>query len=212
MVVFRDQYNKEDVWWKFCDTETTSVYLEGRRYLESLGYIIKSVTGDGFGGIRQAFLGIPYQMCLVHMERIVIRGTTNNPKLEQGKVLFALTKSLFKTRSSLFSERLRKYIEMNRDFLNEKTTNPLTGERWFVHDDLRKALLSLVSFNPYLFTYERDIKIPRTTNSLEGHFSHLIDVVDIHRGTSKLFKQKILDSILLAGTVSPSDEILKEIV
>jgi hypothetical protein len=208
----RDQYTKEDLWWKFVDQETTSVYLEGRRYLESIGYIILSVTGDGFSGIKQAFLGIPYQMCLVHMERIVIRGTTNNPKLLQGKVLLALTKTLFTTNSKVFNERIHKYIEMNRDFLNEKTVNPLTGETWYTHDDLRKASFSLVSFLPYLFTYEKDTKIPRTTNSLEGHFSHTKDILDVHRGTSKVFKQKIINSILLAGTISPSDEILQEVI
>lgn len=92
LVVFRDPKRKENLWWKFCDTETTSVYIEGREYLESLGYYIKSVTGDGFGGIRQAFSDIPYQMCQVHMERLVIQRVTKNPQTEAGVAILALTK------------------------------------------------------------------------------------------------------------------------
>ena len=66
-VCFRDPKRKENLWWTFCKTETTSVYLEGKIYLEQLGYTILSVTGDGFGGLRQAFFGIPFQMCHVHI-------------------------------------------------------------------------------------------------------------------------------------------------
>ncbi|HEX4799212.1 MAG TPA: hypothetical protein VFV22_01610 [Candidatus Paceibacterota bacterium] len=52
MAVFRDFYGKEDFWWSYAHTETTSVYYEGRIYLEKFGYTIMSVTADGFGGIR----------------------------------------------------------------------------------------------------------------------------------------------------------------
>jgi len=34
--------------------------------------------------LRKVFSDIPFQMCLVHMERIVIRKITRNPKLETG--------------------------------------------------------------------------------------------------------------------------------
>ena len=59
-VVFRDLLRKENLWWSFGDTETTTIYLEGRLHLESLGYKILSVTGDGFGGLKQAFSGVPH--------------------------------------------------------------------------------------------------------------------------------------------------------
>ena len=44
LVVFRDEENKEDIWWKFCEVETYEVYKEGRDFLTSLGYEIKGVT------------------------------------------------------------------------------------------------------------------------------------------------------------------------
>ena len=82
VAVFKDSDTSEDLWWNFGQTETTTLYHEGRIQLEQLGYQILSVTGDGFSGIRTAFVSIPFQMCQVHMERLVIQGTTRKPKLE----------------------------------------------------------------------------------------------------------------------------------
>lgn len=171
-----------------------------------------SVTGDGFGGIRQAFKGIPYQMCHVHMERIVIRGTTRNPQLEAGEVLLALVRTLYDTNSHTFHTRLTQYIEKYRTFLNEKTINPLTGESYCTHRELRKATFSLMTFEKDLFTFEHNRQIPTTSNSLEGHFRHINEIVAVHCGLSRLHKEKVLHTILLAGTIAPSDEILKKIV
>ena len=211
-LVFRDHDTKENLWWTWGRTETESLYFMGRETLESLGYTILSVTGDGFIGVRTAFSGIPYQMCLVHMERIVVRGTTRNPKLVPGQVLLALIKTIFYTDGATFTLRVNEYIKKYQDFLNERATSPTTGEWWYVHEELRKAVLSLHRFLPYLFTYERDRSIPPTTNSLEGHFAHVRDVVTIHRGASKELKQKIMHTIFLASTIAPDEEDLDGII
>jgi len=200
------------LWWDFGETETTSIYLKGRDYLENLGYKILSVTEDGFSGLKQAFAGIPYQMCHVHMERIVVNGTTKRPQLEAGQALLALAKLLHTTDSKTFNHYLDKYLEKYRDFLNEKTTNPFTGETFFTHDPLRRSVMSLLRNRSYLFTFEQNRNIPKTTNSLEGHFSHMRDVVEVHRGLSRPQKEKVLGSILLASTIAPSKEKLKHIL
>jgi len=212
LVIFRDPKRKENLWWKFCDTETTSVYREGKECLEKLGYLTKSVTGDGFGGIRQAFFGIPFQMCHVHMERLVVKGTTKNPQTEAGVVLLALVRTLKDTDQETFRKRLRQFIEKYRDFLNEKTVHPISGEQSFTHEGVRFAFNSLIRFEKYLFTYKQNRKIARTTNSLEGHFSHINRVTSIHRGLSKNQKQKVLGSILLASSVAPTEDKLKHIL
>ena len=115
LVVVREPENQEDLAWRFADNETTSVYRGMRDELEDLGYTIKSVTGDGFSGIRSAFNGIPFQMCHVHMERLVVRGTTKNPQTEAGVVLLALIRTLHKTNKKTFNRRLTKYIEKYRN-------------------------------------------------------------------------------------------------
>ncbi len=210
--VIRDPWRGENLWWGFGNTESTSLYLEGRRHLETLGYEIASVTGDGFGGLRTAFSGIPFQMCQVHMERIVIRGTTRKPELEAGAVLLALAKSLHDTDGYTFEKRLFGYFEMYQTFLEEKTIHPISGKRSWTHEGIHQAAHSLKAFKQFLFTFERDKRIPRTTNSLEGHFSHVRDIVEIHRGLSRKQKERVLHSIFMAGSIAPKKKKLDEII
>jgi hypothetical protein len=201
LVVFRDQENQEDIWWKFCNVETYEVYKEGKDNLISLGYVIKGVTADGLPLIRSVFRGIPFQMCLVHMERIILRGTTKFPLLEAGKVLLAISGTLHTTNKNELRRRVVKYKEMYFDFLNEKAVSLETGETWYVHRELRKAFHSLYNLFPYLFTYESDSRIPKTTNSIEGHFYHIKTRVRVHHGLSLQRKQKLVTAILLNSSV-----------
>lgn len=146
------------------------------------------------------------------MERIVVNGTTRKPQLEAGQALLALAKLLHTTDSKTFNHYLDKYLEKYRDFLNEKTINPFTGEKFFTHEPLRKAVMSLLRSRSFLFTFEADKNIPRTTNSLEGHFSHMRDVVEVHRGLSRIHKERVLHSILLASTIAPTKKKLTHIL
>lgn len=208
VIVARDADTHENLVWQFANTETTSGYLMLRDQLITLGYTIRSVTGDGFAGILTAFSGIPYQMCHVHMERLVTTRTTRKPQTEAGQVLLALARSLHTTNSHLFHTRLLTYLERYRTVLNEKTYNPVSGEWDWTHRPLRQATLSLERLRTYLFTFEHDAAIPKTTNSLEGHFSHLKGYLGIHRGVPRVQAQRILASLLLASSVSPGEETI----
>lgn len=212
MVVARDQETQENLWWSFCHAETWTVYRTMREELQRLGYTILSVTGDGFGGIKQAFSGIPYQMCHVHMERLVIKGTTRRPKLEAGVVLLALVRTLKDTHAHTFDRYIEEYIEKYRSFLNERSLNLETGQEQWTHEPLRSALRSLVAFRSFLFTYEKILNTPKTTNSLEGHFRHVNEVVAIHCGLKRSHKEKVIHTIILAGTIAPSEQVLKKIL
>lgn len=212
VIVARDEDTHENLVWQFADTETTFGYLNLRDQLATLGYTILSVTGDGFAGIPTAFSGIPYQMCHVHMERLVTTRTTRKPQTEAGQVLLALARSLHTTNSHVFQTRLQQYIERYRDVLNAKTTDLVTGEWDWTHRPLRQATLSLERLRKYLFTFEHNSSIPKTTNSLEGHFSHLKDYLGMHRGVPRTQAERILTSLLLASTVSPTPERLKTIL
>lgn len=212
VAVIRDPHGKEDLVWQFATTETTSLYVGLKEELLKHDYTILSVTADGFSGIQSAFSGIPYQMCHVHMERLVTRGTTKKPQIEAGVVLLALVRTLHQTDSETFNRRLKAYVEKYRDFLNEKTTNPFTGERYWTHKELRSAALSLLRYRKYLFTFETNKKIPKTTNSLEGRFSHINEVIAIHRGLSRSQKKKILTTLFLASTIAPNKGKLKDIL
>ena len=205
VILFRDADKKENLWWKYIDTERETYYREGKEFLEYMGYTILSVTCDGFSGNLPVFKGIPTQMCHFHMKQIVIRNITLKPQTEAGKVLLALTKTLTYTSKELFKDRIQQFHVQYASFLNEKTYHPEGG--WsYTHDGVRHAYTSLVKWYDYLFVYHSDRSIPNTTNTCDGHFSHIKDIVRIHRGLSKLFKQKVLDAIFLASTIAPKQQ------
>jgi hypothetical protein len=203
VLVFRDELQKENLWWRFIDEEKINYYEEGKKHLENLGYIILSVTCDGFSGLPQLFSPIPVQFCHFHQAQIVRRYTTQNPKIQAGHELLELVKTLTISTEKVFSHRLNIFIDKYRNFLNEKTTNTLTGESFYTHKKLRSAVRSLQIHLHMLFTFERypNQYIPNTTNSLESHFSHIKDVVRIHRGLSFALKQKMIHSILLNSSI-----------
>jgi hypothetical protein len=64
VIVFRDPVKKENLWWKFCNLERDIYYQEGKEYLENLGYVIKSVTGDGNLSYEGFFLMNMYFKCV----------------------------------------------------------------------------------------------------------------------------------------------------
>jgi len=76
VVVFRDQKNKECLWWKFTDKEALKYYYEGRLYLEKLGYTFRSITGDGLPGLPSVLHGIPFQYCHFHAKQNIRRYIT----------------------------------------------------------------------------------------------------------------------------------------
>jgi len=105
--------------------------------------------------------------------------------------------------SNEFKKYLQAYINYHRDFLNEKTIDPVTKKASFTHGRLRSAVRSLLTNFDNLFTYEKypELKIPTTTNSLEAHFSHIKDISRIHRGLKRKMKEKLVETILLNSSI-----------
>src|SRR3989344_4369035 len=200
VILFRDFLKKENLWWKFVDQEKISYYLEGKMFLEDIGYTIKSVTSDGFLGLARVFTGIPFQICQFHTKKMCIRHLTSNPKTEQGQVLLALVKTIPVTNYITFKTRLQKYIIHYNDILSEKTYHP-SGDWSYTYDNIKSALHTLSKYIDYLFTYEGDLKIPKTTNTCEGYFSHVKDIVRIHRGMHRSLKEKVIDRIMLNSSI-----------
>lgn len=145
-------------------------------------------------------------MCLVHMERLIIRGTTKNPILEAGKVLLAISSTLYTTDEYTLLSRVVKFKEMYTGFLNQKAINPLTGESWYMHKELRKAFTSLCTFLPHLFTYQKHKDMESTSNSLEARFRHIKKYVGVHNGLSLERKKKLITAILINSSVMLDEE------
>jgi hypothetical protein len=97
------------------------------------------------------------------------------------------------------------YIVKYNGLLQEKTHHP-SGDWSYTYDNLRSVIFTLSKYIDYLFTYEKDKHIPKTSNTCEGHFSHLKDVVRIHRGMSLTLKQKVIDRIMLNSSIVLKNE------
>jgi hypothetical protein len=201
VVVFRDQRMKENLWWKFVPDEGLAYYYEGMRHLERLGYVFASVTADGLPGLPHVFQGIPFQFCHFHARKNITKYLTRNPKTDAGKELQYIMHGLKGYTHDSFVETINAWHEKHDDFLKEKTVHPDGG--WsYTHRRLRSAIRSMMHISSYLFTYQtrKDIYIPPTTNTLEGHFSHIKVRVGCHRSISTKRKQKIIHALLLASS------------
>lgn len=199
VMVWRCPHRKKNLLWKFLKQENKNEYIQGIKDLTRRKWNIKAIVCDGKRGLFKAF-DCPVQMCQFHQAAIVTRYVTRKPKLQAGVELQQLMRMLPRTDEASFTHWLRNWHSQWKDFLDERTTNPFNGRTHFTHRRLRSAYRSLQTNLPYLFTFEKypELKIPNTTNSLEGIFAHLKDKTRLHRGL-KLKRKQTLISQLLKG-------------
>ncbi|WP_421715594.1 IS256 family transposase, variant Zn-binding type [Arcobacter arenosus] len=199
-LVFKDVESKEILIWKHIESETIKDYIYLKNELIKLGYSILSVTLDGKRGLYKAFNHIPKQMCHFHQKKIVQRYITMRPKLEASKDLKKIVSRLTQTTEKNFTQKLDNWYAINKDFLEEKSMSSTTGELNYTHPRIRAAYRSLRTNLPYLFTYKnyKKLYIQNTTNALEGGvFSHMKNMISLHRGLRKSLKIKLVDYYLV---------------
>lgn len=137
-------------------------------------------------------------MCHFHQKAIVNRYLTRRPRLQAGKELRSLVMTLCQTNEKDFDEALQMWHETWQLFMKERTIE-IETKRWhYTHKRLRGAYRSLKNNLPHLFTYQRypELNIPNTTNSLDGSFAHLKELVKLHRGLKIDLKLKIIHDYL----------------
>lgn len=198
VMVFRDQYRKKNLYWKYVKYETIAEYKSGIEYLQSLGWNILGIVCDGRRGIFKAFTNIPVQMCQRHQAAIIRRYITKNPRLQASIELNEIMLLLTKSTKSQFVSTLYQWHVKWRSFLQEKTYGEDKRDWHYTHKRLRSAYRSLKTNLPNLFTYLEDpeLDIPNTTNSIEGSFSNLKTKLRVHSGISRKRKIRIIDEIL----------------
>jgi hypothetical protein len=130
---------------------------------------------------------------------IVRRYLTKNSKLQASKELWEITLLLKHTDKESFEGLLQLWIEKWKDFLNERKLD-LNGKNRYVHKRLRSANRSLVINLNWLFTWYDyiDLKIPTTTNAIDGHFADLKNKLRNHNGLSESRKKKFIDEFFKA--------------
>lgn len=196
--VLRSPHLRKNLVWQVAPRETVEVYATCRERLESLGFKILAAVMDGKPGLAEVFQDVPVQMCQFHQIAIVTRYLTRQPKLPAGQELKQLAHSLTKSDAGTFTTQLQSWHQKWQSFLQEKSYNPLTRRRFYTHRRLRSAYHSLEKHISHLFVYLQypELKIPNTTNSLDGVFSHVKNMLRIHRGLKVQRKMKLIDELL----------------
>jgi hypothetical protein len=196
--VIRSPRLKKNLIWRVSKTETALTYHQLRWQLEKQGFKIQAAVIDGKPGLIKAFHDLPTQMCHFHQMAIMTRYLTTRPKLPAGQVLRQIALLIPESNEEEMKDVLDIWHNEWKDFLNEKTYNPFTGQSFYTHKRLRSAYRSITKHLSLLYTYQKysKLKIPNTTNSLDGTFSHLKDMLRIHRGLNRSKKIKMIDEIL----------------
>jgi hypothetical protein len=170
-------------------------------HLTQQGFVFSAIVSDGrFVALEWLFPGIPVQMCHFHQMQIVIRYLTLHPKLEAGIELLELVRTLPRTDEASFTEAFKQWTRTWHDFLQEKTIDPETKRASWTHKRLRQARDSIAVHLPYLFTFQRfpHLKIPNTTNSLDGKFKKAKVAIAVHSGLTQARRVKLALSILFS--------------
>jgi len=198
VAVVRAPYLKKNLAWKMSLTESVEIYRELRQQLRTRGFELQAAVIDGRPGLIEVFRDIPIQMCHFHQMQIMTRYLTTRPKTVAGQVLRHIALCISKSNFNDINDALKLWHEQYGDFLKEKTHNPETKRWFYTHKRLRSAYRSITRNLPLLYTYQKypGLKIPNTTNSLDGTFSHLKDMLRIHRGLKRNRKLKLINEFL----------------
>jgi len=175
---------------RFSDGEHFQEIKEDLDNLLKLGVKIESITTDGHKSILKAIRkSIPdaiVQRCLVHIQRMCLIWLTKYPKHAAGQELRKLVLLLLKVKTNndrlFWVAELEKWYLRHEDYINERSYHPETGRYWYTHKFLRRSYTTIKKALPNMFHYLSNPNIPRTTNGIEGFFSHLKNHLDLHRG------------------------------
>lgn len=200
VMLFKDSYTKENLLKYYVKTETNALYIQGINELKKQGFEVVAIVCDGRKGLIQSFKNVPVQMCQFHQVAIIRRYITKNPKLPASIELKELVSLMKMTDKESFEGGLKLWFTKWKSFLNERTTNPETRKSHYTHRRLRSAYRSLKSNLNWLFTWYDNIelKIPNTTNAIDGYFSDLKNKLRNHNGLSRARKMKFIDEFLKA--------------
>lgn len=198
ILVVRCPRLKKNVHFHEVSSETPAEYLHARLELESRGYTIEAAVIDGKRGVLKVFQDVPVQMCQFHQIAAVRRYVTSRPKIEAGKELRAITLAMPTLTEKVFMELLALWHAKWQEFLKERTYAE-DGKQWqYTHRRIRSAYRSLQTNAPYLFTYQKypALRIPNTTNSIDGYFSKLKQLLNTHRGLTIQRRYRLIQEIL----------------
>lgn len=189
-------------------TERTIDYDVATDTIESMGFKIQAAVIDGRRGVRQMLerKAIPVQQCQFHQLLTITQCLTKHPVLPQNKQLRRIALNLTRSTKGEFEAALDEWYADHGDWLKERHTDPKTGRLRYQHERTRRAYFSLHRNLDYLFTWQDEtlhaagIRIPNTTNPLDGQFGVWKKRIHKHPGVSKQLIITMLRSFFSEGT------------
>lgn len=199
VMVFKNSLTGQILFKQYVKQETNKLYLSGIEEITRRGIKIQAIICDGRKGLLQLFDNIPIQMCHFHQVAIIRRYLTKRPKMQASKELWEHVLLLSRTDKESFVGGLKDWYDKWKDFLNERKIDA-SGKNRYVHKRLRSAYRSLQTNLLWLFTWydNMQLKIPNTTNAIDGHFADLKNKLRNHNGLSIVRKKKFIDEFLKA--------------
>ncbi len=181
---------------RFSNGEHFSEIKEDLDNLIRLGVHIESITTDGHSSmlkaIKKSLPDIVLQRCLVHIQRMGLLWLTCFPKYIAGIELRRLVLQLLRIKTNNdrihWTKELLLWHDRHRVYLQEKTINEQTGRYWYKHKLIRHSYFTSKRALPNMFHYLSNPLIPKTTNGIEGFFSHLKNHLDLHRGLTVQYR------------------------
>jgi transposase-like protein len=184
VMLFKDALTKEILLKCYVKQETNALYKDGIKTLQARGYTVVGIVCDGRKGLLQSFGAIPVQMCQFHQAAIIRRYLTKRPKLKAAQELMQVMNIMKQTDKESFVGALELWHNKWNDFMNERSTHPITKKTVYTHKRLRSAYRSLKNNLPWLFTWYDyiELHIPNTTNAIDEHFADLKNKLRNHNG------------------------------
>ena len=199
VMVFKDSLTGQILFKQYVKQETNKLYSFGIEEISRRGIKIQSIICDGRKGLFQLFGDILMQYCQFHQVKTIRTYLTKKPKMQASIELWQLTLMLSNTDKESFIGGLNEWYIKWEAFLNERKTDE-KGKKRYVHKKLRSAYRSLKRNLPWLFTFydNMELKIPNTTNAIDGHFADLKNKLRNHNGLSLDRKKKFMDEFFKA--------------
>jgi hypothetical protein len=190
LVLYHDHDIKYIQLHRLTDRERYEEVKEDLENLAKLGVEFESITCDGhralLKAIRKTYPDVLVQRCLFHIQRMSRVWLTSKPQSECAQQLLMLTQQLMKldTKEKVYQwmVNVHHWEEHFKDFIGEKSINPFTLRTWYKHKMIRRVRTLLKRAWLDMFHYIYNNQIPKTTNALEGYFSHLKNHLNVNRG------------------------------
>lgn len=190
LILYYDKYLQFVQLYRHTDKEKYKEIKEDLENLKKMRVDVYSVTCDGHKSIiksvEKVYPNAIIQRCVVHVKRQSGSWIGKYPKLQYSKELLQFIRPI--TRLNTIEEinkwliSFNEWHRSNEAFINEQTINELSGRMWYKHKNLRASCSHIINAIPHLFAYINDPEIPKTTNELEGYFTHLKEKLTLHKG------------------------------